>query len=678
MIPAHDAASSGAHFSFGCSLLDGRRWDEAKEHFIVAKTVAPVQSQERVRALFALGCMFEEERNFAEALKCFKAAISVANITPPPVLLVRYGLLKMAQGWVPDACELLRRAVSAEDFDAKLPVQSRATAVLTLAACFARMNNQTMLLETLSKFSAMAHSKSDSELFLMADSLIRIREWSSACSVLSMVQSPTGQFASRLGVCFLMLNEPEKAFGWFRRCLELDPRSPQRSNMLLAAEAMHSQSALLAKEYLVIIPRFRRFTVVRPSVESGAPVVELKKRRRGLPGVPWFTGRSASAVASADSSAAAAAEAVPFSPRFRSEVEEIEWDAIVLCNMGSNALRMGAMRQARTLLTLSVRIKNDCVEAHYNLGTLNLIEGRLAEAIEHLEVAAKTLVTFPVKTNYGVALTRAKKYQKAIAVLEGALALEPQNLVAVENLARAKLGKGDFVEAMTMFCSVFDQIETTSSLAGIVECCLFLGVDKQSEAVNLASTCVAREPRNSQYQFLLGSALQFSDPAGALAALRRSVALNKENTNGWIILGNVLNRMGEWKEAEASFRAALELSQAIADAHFGLGVALARQETKLGASVQAFSACVARDPHHVDAYLEWAKLLMQNMQTGGAVICCKHALSSKRITKEQKVLVLMQQGIAFEALKNSEASLNCFRAVLEIDPNHAEAKLKLY
>ncbi len=95
--------------------------------------------------------------------------------------------------------------------------------------------------------------------------------------------------------------------------------------------------------------------------------------------------------------------------------------------------------------------------AHFynNLGAEALLDGRLDEADHYLGIAGRIDPKF-VKgaNNLGVLHARRGEYAEAIAIYQGALAIDPQNVALLTNLARSYQKTGRGPEAETILASI--------------------------------------------------------------------------------------------------------------------------------------------------------------------------------------------------------------------------------
>lgn len=507
------ADSSSAHYALAVQCLKERNLESCFEHLIVAKVLARSGSDLR-KALFALGCLSEERHHFEEAGKYYKLVGIDSALAD--CAHFRLGVLKMQEGCYIEAMQYLEEVLHADEFPA------RESLLHCLAACYSRLNvvhkaEEMALLLRNSGFRPLSISQ-----VLLAESLIKSERWAEAQVALLCVtgSDSDAQFWSALGVCQYMLRDSQ-AFWCFRKCVSLEPSVPaHRMNMILAAELVHDGDQLEKKivgEYMMLLPASKVLKFSEDPIPALQPVAAKVKRRRGLPGTPWFVGRSV------------VSEPIPVTDETR------KIDAVSLCNLGCSAMVMEAFGHARILLQASLKLDGKCFEAMFNLGTLNLVEERVPEALEYLESAAKA---FPrrqaVLLNYGVALNLSDRFQQAHSVLELAVRIDRdrKELLWLSKLAlgKAKAGLSDLEGAMALFVECFTETDSTEALASIATLLLQLGQEQQAQ--KKAQVCVEREPLNPEYLYLLGQAKwKNSDLAGALDVFKQCVALKGTKRN---------------------------------------------------------------------------------------------------------------------------------------------------
>jgi tetratricopeptide (TPR) repeat protein len=130
-------------------------------------------------------------------------------------------------------------------------------------------------------------------------------------------------------------------------------------------------------------------------------------------------------------------------------------------------------------------------------------------------------------------------------------------------------------------------------------------------------------------------------------------------------LAESLLQQGKADEAVEALKAALQLQPDLIEAHFALGVILARQGREdYGAAVDHFLTVLRLDPSHVDARINLSNVLEQEGDFEGAASAIKEALS---LADGRADLYVMLGHKQWGAEKYSDA-IKSFHRALELDP----------
>lgn len=166
--------------------------------------------------------------------------------------------------------------------------------------------------------------------------------------------------------------------------------------------------------------------------------------------------------------------------------------------------------------------------------------------------------------------------------------------------------------------------------------------------------------------------LERGQPAAAVAACRRALAINPDYAPAYYHLGAALEKTGAVAAALASYRSALRLSPEFAPAHVRLGYVLLHQHAAAEA-LGAFRAATALQPENADAWL------------GRSLACADLHRSAEALEAVQTALRLQPD---FAAAENTLGNLLTaqgdgtnarihYAAALRLDPQFAEAHYNL-
>jgi tetratricopeptide (TPR) repeat protein len=130
-------------------------------------------------------------------------------------------------------------------------------------------------------------------------------------------------------------------------------------------------------------------------------------------------------------------------------------------------------------------------------------------------------------------------------------------------------------------------------------------------------------------------------------------------------LAESLEQQGKIAEAIEALRESIQLSPAFTEAHFVLGVLLARQGNEhYAAAVDEFLAVLRLDPRHIDARINLSSVLEQEGDFVAAASALKEALSIAGDRADLYVMLGQKQGGA----EQYQDSIKSFRKALELDP----------
>jgi len=200
------------------------------------------------------------------------------------------------------------------------------------------------------------------------------------------------------------------------------------------------------------------------------------------------------------------------------------------------------------------------------LGTLGLMQGRMAEALEPLSRAAKLDPDdAQVQHNLGSVLLQLRRLEEAEACYRQALALAPEYVQAHSNLGITLFELGRYEEAAASY-----------------------------------RQALALEPDFAEAHNNLGNALkELKRYEDAEACFRQALAVKPDFAEAHSNLGLVLLRLRRPEEAEKSYRQALAFKPDYARAHKGLGDTLLM--LKQAGAIASYRQGLAIEPMNVEA-----------------------------------------------------------------------------
>ncbi len=632
--------SSSVHLAAGVLAHADGRLAVAEERFKLARALAEEGSQEDGEASFALGEVCSEAGKKGEAVRHYKAA----RLCRGGHCLATWRLanIQIQEGRLQEAVFHLEAFLSSTDPRGE---SMRSDAARQVAACLektGRTRDAAALLrnrgEQLEASAARGHAA------LAVGDWRGARECFSEC-LLRRGGSDDAVVLSSLGQAQLQLGDRSDALGSFRRCCDLEPEEVvHRLNIALLHQLM-GQNEQAASCYETVLEG----EIAGASKSSKRDLTHLATDR------VTRTGKRPKTSAPLERA-----------PSLRRNLML----GSVYCNLGCAALSAGQLGSAQTLFTKSLELDCECYEAHYNIGTLLLLDRRSAsEAVAKFRLCKENMPTasFELLNNLGVALTVVENYVEAHSVLEIALRMRPDDEHCAVNLARAKIGiSGKAEEALDLA----SRSSSTRALQTVLAAQVAL---KHFEnAVATARMCLDRDANVAQVWLHFGMALIGVDRVGnaekAKEAFRHCVDLDRDCAGGWQGLGHVLLGEGSGEEAIKCFRASIASNPSCAEGHFRLATALAHVGN-VQEAVMCFRDCVKLDSEHSEAYRGWARILCGYGQLQGAERCLELALRNNA----SNVDCLMELARVEARLRNLAQTRELCLRVLAIDPSHAEA-----
>ncbi len=201
----------------------------------------------------------------------------------------------------------------------------------------------------------------------------------------------------------------------------------------------------------------------------------------------------------------------------------------------------GRLMEAEAVCRQLLQAQPNLPEAEHLAGLIDHQNGKLGEAIEHLQRAIKLAPQVALfHANLGEMLRLAGRPKLAAAEARRALEIEPRMPMALSNLGVALYELKDY-----------------------------------EEAARAQRDAIAADPNFAEAHSNLGNALHALRRFGeGIAAYRRALELKPNHADAWANLGTALHHHGDFEEGAAALRQALALAPHHANAHSGLGILL--------------------------------------------------------------------------------------------------------
>jgi tetratricopeptide (TPR) repeat protein len=296
-------------------------------------------------------------------------------------------------------------------------------------------------------------------------------------------------------------------------------------------------------------------------------------------------------------------------------------------------------RNSETLWTHTLACTPENYFAHGDLGVALTEQGRLDEAIEHLQKALEIHPGHPeCHNNLGNALLQAGQVDEAIEHLQKALQINPGDEEACYNLGNALLQKGNVDEAIAHYQKAL-QIKPDFT-----------------EAHNNLGNALLQKGRVDE----------------AITHCQEAIQLKPDYAEAHFNLANVLARQGKSSDAIGQYQKAIKIKPGYADAHYNLGVVLARQG-RLDEAVEQYRETIGMRPDDVNAHGNLAKVLAAQGKFDEAV---KEYQRTVELAPDS-ARAHFGFGQALQSQGDIKAAMAEYRRTMELNSKHLPAHLSL-
>lgn len=219
----------------------------------------------------------------------------------------------------------------------------------------------------------------------------------------------------------------------------------------------------------------------------------------------------------------------------------------------------------------ALKLNRDFHAAYYNLGVANFDWGRFEAASQALKRAIALKPDAGTHELLGVVYQRLKDPQSAIANYKKALELNPESIVANNNLGYSYLDLRRYELAAFYFRNVLSlNPEFAESTEGL--CIALASLPPTLEALEVCTNAASLPNDSPVYQYLLGyiyfSLDHFREAIDGFTKSLSTSPMGALSHNG---LGHSYFRLGQHKEALHHFQKAIEINPNLSDAYAGLG-----------------------------------------------------------------------------------------------------------
>ncbi len=289
----------------------------------------------------------------------------------------------------------------------------------------------------------------------------------------------------------------------------------------------------------------------------------------------------------------------------------------------------GRLKEAEEIYRGVIAAEPGQARAHYLLGVLYIGMGRLDAAVAALN-EARTLAPEDTDAVFhlGNALYRKGDAAGALKLYREVAERRPGYAEVFANMGPAYQDVGE-VENAIEACRKAIALKPALAEAHINLGRALLAAERNDEAIEAFQAALARKADSAEAQANLANALYRAHrPQEAAAAARQALALNPKLADAYVTLGITLREQGEIDAAAEALRRATELAPEDARAQSNLANALLDQDRPEEAEA-AFRRALALDPDLVEAHSGLGYLLSNLKRFDEAIAECERAIALK-------------------------------------------------
>lgn len=234
--------------------------------------------------------------------------------------------------------------------------------------------------------------------------------------------------------------------------------------------------------------------------------------------------------------------------------------------------QIGYWRDSETLFRRTLAVTTDNGVIHNNLAGVLIREGRLDEAVDHLEQARRIRPNYvSALSNLGVARQGQGKVVEAVDLFREALRLDPAHVEAWLSLGNALAKIGDLKGALGAFREGRRLRPEEPGIDAIIR-----GLEERERSGSSPSGEAPRGSPEARARFERANVLRDQGLLEQAAdQYREAIRLDPESAEAHNNLGSILGRQGRLQEAIREVSRAVELAPSLAEAHNNLGILLA-------------------------------------------------------------------------------------------------------
>lgn len=278
---------------------------------------------------------------------------------------------------------------------------------------------------------------------------------------------------------------------------------------------------------------------------------------------------------------------------------------------------------------------------------------------------------FQAEVNLGAALVHEGQFDAAIALYRSALSQAPGNSRVLLDLALAYYKKGDLSSAQEQFAAL------NRAQPDDVQVAILLGdtdnrLSKPAEALRVLAPLESKYSENSDFEFVLGTALIGSGQKSQGAERLEKVAKEKNSAEAYMLSGSALLELNDFARAREDLNTALRLNPKLPGIYSLAGTARDNTGDLKGAE-EAFRQALQLNPDDFTANLYLGAMLSKRRELEQARVYLDHALQLNPSSSMARYEFAMLESVSGQY----EAALHDLQIVAKEDPDWLEPHVEL-
>ncbi len=339
--------------------------------------------------------------------------------------------------------------------------------------------------------------------------------------------------------------------------------------------------------------------------------------------------------------------------------------------------QLGALAEARDLISKAVDVAGQSAEDHVVLGTTFIRINDLESAHRQFEMAV-ALDEGHAEARFHLANVLCGRDDVAEAVIqyERVLAVDPNNAEARQNLGLALQRLGQFESALACHQAALAISPKSAAIhIGLGDACRHLG--RHDDAIVQYAQALATNPGLTDAHINLGGCFHATGRhEQAIRSYLRALRINPGLTDAHYNLGNLYAESGNLDAAIVHYERSIALLPTSAEAHNNLANVL-RRRGRLEEAIEHYKDTLRLKPTYVSAQRSLGEALQSQHQIDGAIVCYRAALAIEpgdAPTLNRLASALLIVGRLDEASRAYERAIDIAPENIGIQHNYAAVK----